>query len=273
MNLRPTLLLLLAPTLLGAGTARDLPDWAQAVYQASRQSAKPAEADEWVLLDRTEFAYTGDGEIAIHRYRLTEVLTRRGVGAGLFTLTGLGGGASKVKKLKGWNLRPDGELVKLDSDSVVAVERPGDSTGISNTRLTGAGLERVVEGSIVAFESLQVETHPGGPAEITGVMEPQPIFRWEIRAATQAGWFRSLKQVSSRIQFSHFEPWIPSPTVVPGVSITADNIPALPAGESASPSSWGILPRVAITFMDPDLKGVPALDSWNGIASWTDSVF
>lgn len=276
MNPRRTLLLLLfllAPGFLGAKTFKDLPDWAQAGYLASRQAPRPTGADQWVLLDRTEFAYTGDGEIALHRYRLVEVLARPGVDAGVFLLTGLGGGASKVKKLKGWNLRPDGDLVKLDSDSVVAVERPGDSTGIENTRLTGARLDRVVEGSLVAFESLQVMTHPAGPASIAWVMEPQPVFRWELRAVTQGGWFRNLKQVSHRMEFSHFSPWIPAPIVVPDVSIAAENVPALPAGEGASPSMWAMLPRVTVRFMDPDLKGVPALDSWNGIASWAEAVF
>lgn len=274
MSIRAFLAVLLClHGLQAAKTFKDLPDWAQPVYEASRQARKPADADDWVLLDRTEFAYTGDGEIAIHRYRLIEVLTDRGIGAGVFTLTGLGGNASKVKKLKGWNLRPDGDLTRLDSDTVVAIERAGDSGGISNERLTGAGLGRVVRGSIIAFESLQVETNPGGPAEITNVMERAPIFRWEIHAATQGGWFRNLKQVSYRIEISHFSPWITSPVVVPDVSIAADNIPPIPQGEGAAPPAWSTFPRVAIRFMDPDLKGVPSLDSWNGIASWTEAVF
>lgn len=275
MNLasRLGLLLILAPGALCAQAYKKLPDWAVPVYEASRKVSQPEDADTWVLLDRTEFAYTGNGEIAIHRCRLVEVLTDRGTGAGVFITTGLGGGASKVKKLKGWNLRPDGDMVKLDSDNVVAVEKPGDSNGVTNERTTGAFLERVVKGSLIAFESTQTETDPGGPDAATGVMEVAPIFRWEIVAATKGGWFTDLKKVSMSLDLRHFAPWIPAPTIVPNVSVAADNVPPLPKEEGATPDAWNVLPRVTLKFMDPDLKVVPDLHSWDGVASWVETAF
>lgn len=268
------LLAWLVPATLGAQSFRNLPDWAIPVFAASSSAPKPPrDTDYWVLLDRTEFAYTGSGEIATHHYRLVEVLTERGIGQGQYLLSGLGGRASKVKKLKGWNLRPDGEMVKLDRDNVVAVENIGDSGGVSNDRWTGAILDRVVSGSIVAFEAVQVETSPCGPALMAYVLESAPIFRWEVSAATRGGWFTSLKQVSMRLEPRHFNPWIPSPQIVPGVSISASNLPPLPEHESATPAGWDALPRVELTFLDPDLKEMPSAASWDGVASWEEGKF
>jgi len=274
MNLRHGLaFLFIATQALSAQSLREFPDWALPAYRASRAIPKPDDADDWVLLDRTEFAYTGDGEIAIHRCRLVEVLTDRGTSAGVFRTIGLGGGASKVKKLKGWNFRPDGDTVKLDSVNVVAIEKPGDSSGVTNERVTSAVLQRVVKGSVVAFESVQTQVDPGGPATISWVMERSPIFRWEITAAAKGGWFTDLKQVSLSLNLRHFSPWIQTPTLVPNVSAAADNIPALPRDEGAISSGWNTLPRVSLKFMDPDLKGAPATASWDGIAAWEESVF
>lgn len=266
-------LFLLPAVLLGADTYSDLPYWARPAYLASRKVPKPQDADDWILLDRTEFAYTGDGEIAIHHYQLIEVLTTRGIQAGVFTLSGLGGKASTIKRLKGWNLRPDGDLVKLDSDQVVVVDKDGDSTEISNERRTSAILSRVVQGSLLVFESIQVEKDPIGPAAIVDIMRNAPIFRWELEAATHGGWFRSLKQVSHHMDLVRFSPWIPSPSVVPNTSITADNVPAIPTKESATPYEWEVLPRVGLVFVDPDLKDTPDLASWDGLASWMEAVF
>ena len=274
MSLRVLLsALLLIHGALDAQGFKKLPDWALPSYLASRSIPKPEDADDWVLLDRTEFAYTGDGALVVHHCLLVEVLTDQGVGAGVFVLSGLGGGVSKVKKLKGWNLRPDGDMVKLDRDDVVVIDKLGDSNGVTNERMTGAGLGRVVRGSVVAFESIQVETNPTGPYDITGVMRVFPIFRWEFTAAKKEGWFTNLKQVTLRLELLHFAPWIPFPNVVSGVSISADNIPALPRGESAVPNGWNILPRVHVEFLDPSLNGTMDASSWDGIASWEEGVF
>ncbi len=266
-------ILLAAHGLLNAQGFKKLPDWAIPTYLTTRNHPKPAETDAWVLLDRTEFAYTGDGTVAIHQFRLIEVLSHQGTSAGIFIATGLGGNASKIRKLKGWNLRPDGEMIKLDREQVVAIEKPGDGNGVSNIRLTGASLDRVVKDSVVAFESIQEVTNPSGPALISGVMDQYPIFRWEVSAATQGGWFRNLKDVSFRLEYRHFSPWIETPKLVPNVSISAGRVPPIPRGESASPHAWNILPRVMLTFTDPDLKSVPSFQSWDGLALWIESVF
>jgi hypothetical protein len=226
-----------------------------------------------VLLDRTEFAYVGDGEVQTHRYRLVRVLSERGRDASIFLLMGLGSEASKVKKLKGWNLRPDGEMEKLDSDNVVAIEKPGNSLGVGNTRTTGAVLKRVMKGSFVAFESLQAFKNPAGPSDIVSVMEPHPIFRWELAAAKREGWFTNLKDVKVLTDLRHFSPWIGSLRMVADQEVSADNIPALPKDESEIPWFWDALPRVQIRFADPSIHDAPGSGTWGDIAAWTEDSF
>ena len=114
--------LLLLPRTLEAEDYRNLPVWAHAVYEASRKAPRPEGADAWVLLNRTEFAYTGKGEIAIHRCQMTEVLTEQGTQAGTFETGGLCGRASKVKNVKGWNLCPNGKMMTVDRDNLLSLD-------------------------------------------------------------------------------------------------------------------------------------------------------
>lgn len=250
-----------------------LPDWATAAIQKSATAPTPQDADRWVILDRTEFAYVGDGEYRTHRFRVVKVLTDRGNDAATFVLMGLGGGASKVKKLKGWNLRPDGEMDKLDSDNVIAVENAGNSNGVDNSRLTGAILKRVVKGSYVAFESLQTFQNPYGPVGTATVMEDDPIFRWEFAAAKHEGWFTNLKDVDVKVDLRHFQPWIPGLKVVSNQEVTADLVPAAPKNEHRTPWFWNAVPRVQVRFLDPALHSSPDLGSWDGLATWIEGSY
>ena len=52
------------------------------------------------MLDRTEFAYMGNGEIRRRHFRLVQVLGEKGIGEGVYSLHGLGGNSSRIKKLK-----------------------------------------------------------------------------------------------------------------------------------------------------------------------------
>lgn len=253
---------------LGAQDFSKLPDWARPHAQAAALETVPAEADAWVLLDRTEIAYAGGGEIRIRRLRLVRILGERGLGHGTFMLHGLGGRASKVKKVKGWNLRPDGEIEKLDQDTIVTVDT--DSSGsISTDVATGAYLQRVVKGSLVAFESLQTLHYPTGPSESTGILEPTPIRRWELETAKQEGWFTNLRQVTVLMDLVQFTPWIPKAEFIPGRRVAASQLPPLPRDERLHPNFRDMLPRVNVRFLDPELKGYPGLASWNDLAVWT----
>jgi hypothetical protein len=265
--MKTALVLFLALTLRAQDFSK-LPEWARPHAEAAAKESVPAEADAWVLLDRTEIAYAGEGEIRTRRLRLVKVLGERGLGHRTFLLHGLGGRASKVKKLKGWNLRPDGELEQLDQDTIVTMDTD-DSGSISTSVATSASLQRVVKGSLVAWESLQALNYPTGPSDLTGILEASPIRRWELETAKQEGWFTHLKQVEVHLDLVHFAPWIPKPEVVVGQRVAASNLPALPQGERLHPDGRDMLPWVSVRFIDPELKGYPGLKSWNALAAWT----
>jgi hypothetical protein len=260
--------LLLAAALLPAQDLTRLPDWAA---QAARDAAgdhAPADADAWVLLDRTEIAYTGDGEIRRRRFRLVKVLGERGVNQGVFAIHGLGGKGNKVKKLKGWNLRPDGELVKLDSDNVVSLNDVTDAEYSTDT-LTGAVLERVIKGSLVAFESMEAMQNPVGPVAGTNLLESIPVRRWELDVAKKEGWFTNLQTVEVRIDRRHFQPWITQVEPLGASGLRVANLPALPKDEGGHPHLSNLLPGVRVRFLDPALQTARMWGAWDDLARWT----
>ncbi|HJW72602.1 MAG TPA: hypothetical protein VJ486_07065 [Geothrix sp.] len=251
---------------------RKLPDWAAREALAASMETAPTEADAWVLLDRTEFTYVGNGEIRMHRFRVVKVLDDRGLEEAYYSLRSLGGKASKVKRLKGWNLRPDGELIRLDTDSAVTVD--GDTRGeISTSVVTGAQLYRAVKGSILAFESLESLHHPMGPTAIAGIMEEHPVRRWELEAIASGGWFTSLKDVAVKLDTRHLEPWISTPEVIPGKSVKATSVPAIPKQEDAAPYARNALPSVLVRFQDPAFLNTPSTETWDELAKWVDAQY
>ena len=265
---RPILILFLA---LGANLAAQditkLPDWAARAVRMASDEAAPADADAWVLLDRTEIAYTGDGEIRKRRFRVVRVLSERGIGQGTFVLFGLGGKASKVKKLKGWNLRPDSTVVKLDSDDVVTFNDAG-SEEFSTGTATGAVLDRVVKGSLVAFESQEVIQSPLGPVAQAGVMEGVPVRVFELEVAKKEGWFTNLKAVDVKVSRHQFDPWIPKVEPLGEGGFRAMNVPARPKDEGGHPHESTILPRVEVRFIDPASPLARMWTSWDEVARW-----
>ena len=131
------LLLLSAANLFAGWKISKLPDWAQAYALAATTEKPPEDAEAWVLLDRTEFAYMGNGEIRRRHFRLVQVLGEKGTGEGVYALHGLGGNSSRIKKLKGWNLRPDDTVTKVDRDDLVLFDSDNGSKVSTTTSNNG----------------------------------------------------------------------------------------------------------------------------------------
>jgi hypothetical protein len=249
-----------------------LPEWARPHAQAAATEPVPAgDPDAWVLFDRTEVAYGGDNEIWTHRYRLVKVLGERGISEGTFMLSGVGGRSNKVKKLKGWNLRPDGELVKLDQDTVVTIEDAG-SADFSRKTLTGAALGRVTKGSLVAFESVQVAKLPYGPIDDAWVMESHPVRLWELEAGMRTGWFVRVVPVEFKIDTFHFLPFLPNAQVTP-TSVRVTSVPPYPKNEDAYPNPINLFPTVLVRFFDHQGIAEPVWASWDRPATWFEKTY
>lgn len=249
-----------------------LPSWA-APHARSAALETPPSGDPaaWVIFDRTELAYASGNEIWTHRYRLVKVLGDQGLRQGTFSIMGVGGKASRIKRLKGWNLRPDGDLTSIDDDSAVSIEDAGDET-FSRTTLTGVVLPRVVKGSWVAFESLQVANLPFGPIDDTRFMERIPIRCWELEAGIRSTWFSSPKSVEIRLEANHLEPLLSKFEVTPH-AIRIQGIPALPKDEGGHPDFEDMLPQVVVRFLDRELTDVPIWDTWDSPAKWFGKVY
>jgi len=273
MSLRRLVLFALLAPGLAAQAIRGLPDWAMPHALQGASETPAGDPDAWVLLDRTEFAYRGDGEIRKRNFRLVHIRTERGLDQGGYIIHGLGGASSRIKRLKGWNLRPDGEVVRLDRDFIATVGK-GNAADYSTGTTTIAVLDRVVKGSYVAFESEEVITHPLGPLDTTTILEAQPIRRWELAMVKSVGWFTatSTEGVGLRLEARHFAPLFPQPDPK-ATALALSDLPALPRNEAAAPGARNFLPWVLLAFADASLKNVPDLASWDTYAKWTHGVY
>ncbi len=261
------ILLMCALVVRGQDLSR-LPDWAAGAARAAAQERAPEDAEAWVLLDRTEVAYTGSGEIRQRRFRLVKVLREAGLGEAVFALHGLGGGTGKVKKVKGWNLRPDGELVKLDTDHVVTESGVSPEAAFDVSTRTSAVLGRAMVGSLLAFESLESIQHPLGPMARITLMEWIPVRTWELDVAKKEGWFTDLKAVDIRMERRNFAPWCAQVEPLGTHGIRVRQVPVLPRGEGAAPHLIQVLPFVDVLFKDPAQSTAQMWSSWDEIARW-----
>ena len=257
------------------GLAQDinkLPEWAQGPAREGMAAPAPEHADAWVLLDRTEFAYNGDGEIHQFHYRLVRVLTERGLGENVYTLYGLGGRANKVKRIKGWNCRPDGEVTKLDKNDIVAID--SDSAHeVTTGFVTGAALERVVKGSLVAFESQKQFRYVSGPGGSAWPLERHPVRAWEFALGKSEGLFTDLTQVRMDLLTLNLKPWLGLEEVKGVNSLRLVNLPPLPRDEYRVPDGRDVLPRVVVRFQDPKLRDAAPTTTWDAIATWYESKY
>ena len=260
------LLLMVFSTWASARGVEALPGWAVGPAQAGEQIPAPTEADAWVLLQRTEFTYAGDGEILEHQFRLVRVLTERGKAEATFWLRGYGGKASKIKKLLGWNLRPDGEMVRLDFEDVYTVQGAAEAS-FSTATTTSATLSGVVPGSLVAFESIERFRLPMGAAEVLSPMESHPVRRWEAAFVPGGGWFGQGKDAAIRIDTRHFIPWLERATTT-SQSVLIMDVPPVPRDEPLHPAPFNTLPLVSVAFLDPRAEAPDLLASWDGCARW-----
>ena len=251
---------LAAAGLLAQDVSR-LPSWARDAAARAQKETPPPGADAWVLLDRTEIDYEGKGRLRTRSLRLVKVVTQRGLSEGGTAVDSLGGRIEKLKALKGWNLRPDGEVVKLGRDDVVIADPDGSMETSTKTRKF-AELPRVVVGSLVAFETEALAEPITGLDGAVWPLEHSPVRRWEaVFRSTEAG-------VAPRLEATGWQAWGLATEPLPEGGVAANNLPAWPDLERGAPAYQRIAPKVEVRFTDPALAGVPALTTWDDFALW-----
>ncbi|HLO68523.1 MAG TPA: hypothetical protein VK188_15980 [Holophaga sp.] len=268
-----TALLLLALSAWAACGAPDpgkLPGWAQAPAREGLQEAPPANAEAWVLLSRREVTYAGSGAIRVRHQRLVRVVGGRGLDEAYLLIPGLQDGSAQVRELRGWNLRPDGELVKLGSGDRASIGGT-DATRFDNRLTAVALLPRVMEGSLVAFES-EVEYRLVSASLAELVLERHPVRRWELRAGSRPGVFGGDGDVKIQIRTTQFSPWL-APAAPGSSELVLDRVPAAPLTEVGAPGPERCLPRVDVRFLDPQWPGSRILDAWSAFGGWYHGLF
>jgi len=244
-----------------------LPEWARPHAEAAAREQAPPGQDAWVLFERTEFGYRGGGEIRVRKFRLVWILTERGLDEGNFRLWGMGGDTSSIKEVKGWNLRRDGEVTRMDRSEVFTFSF-NSSRAMSPDTYSFGTPGYVAKGSLVAFESQENFTGPLGPVAAQFVLEKHPVRTWELELVPSLGLFTLSQERDVRVQLEcrRFSPWLPEP--VPGAtSIKLANLPALPRHEAGHPPAENLLPRIYMRVLDPAVPNSLAVEDWNRFAA------
>jgi hypothetical protein len=262
-----SLVFMLAVQPLSAETA--VPKWAlEALAEAGKES-DPKNVDAWVLLDRTEFVCTSTGEIKKHYFRLVKVFTEQGArNEAVFAVRGLGGKASKVTSLEGWNFRPGGKPLQVKRENALVLD-PDEQDSFTSGILTAVTLPEVVPGSLVAFESQEIIASPLGPVAIATIAGRNPVLRWELEA--DKTWWASRK-IQAEITPWNIEPWTSETRLEPGRSLVVRHIPGVDPDQRGLPGRFRFMPSAFLRF---SVSEFPASFSanWNELGTWYHNVF
>jgi hypothetical protein len=246
-----------------------LPTWVEEAAKAAEHSPTPVGADAWVLLDHTMLTYRGEGEIRKTRTRVVRIITQRGESEGTFLSRGLGQKVSKIRKLKGWNLRPDRAITRLDRDDLVSIDADAfENRTVSPDTLALATLPSVQPGSLIAFESQESIRFPLGPIDLIFPLETCPIFHYRLEWGLDLPLLSSRKETKTvSLQTRNLLPW--SPEVHQGDRfIEIRNLPGRPTHEPWASAGLETLPYISVVFHDPFLTGCPSLADWNEYGRW-----
>ena len=256
---------LLIPALatLGAGGS-SLPGWADRAVAESALEPTPPRAAAWVLLDRTEFLYTGRGGIQIHHWKVVKVLSEEGAREGIFSLWANGGKNYEVRNVQGWNLPPGGKVLTVERHWAIQLD-PDGSNEVTSGLTTNLVMPGVVPGSVVAFESIEAMIPDHGPSQLIWLAGPDPVLRWELEADSR--WYVS-RAVKVELDPQNLEPWTAETALVPGQGLKVRHLPALGEDLVLAPGSMASRPFVRLRFADPacpDLFALPVQEFGMGM--------
>nr|WP_320133979.1 hypothetical protein [uncultured Holophaga sp.] len=240
---------------------RDLPTWVQAGVARAADTPTPQDADAWAISRDVRVSYAEQGRFRVRERRVVRILSDQSiVSAGWYFAWGKSA-KEGVRSLKGWNLRPDGELTRMSRNDLISVD--ADQNGEATQAVGRIGwLKGVVRGSLVAYEAESTVSALGCSFPIF-LLEEVPTAHLEVTLEAESGGGKPTLNLETR----HFEPWFLPPP--PGTThLSLDNLPALNKQERGVPDERTWHPCLWISTMDPDLKGAPRAGSWDALATW-----
>jgi hypothetical protein len=269
--MRPWLLgLLLFATPLVHAQFWGLPGWAEQVVKEASAQKPPEAADAWILLDQTMVTYRGAGEVRKTHTRVAKILTKAGLGEGIFLSRGIGKAVSKIKKLRGWNLRPDGSIRRIDRDDLVSIDADAfENRTISTAVLSGATLPDLEVGSIVAFESQETLKLPMGPVDIVFPVEHHPIWRYLLQLEVDLSFSSSSREklLSVHVDTRNLKNWAAAVRQSDRL-VELEEVCAWPKDEPWAATGLESEPFICLRFDDPLQGSGPSLSTWDTFAKW-----
>ncbi len=232
------------------------PDWLTAIASGSKAAGENAAI---VLLDESAAEVTKDGIFHQRLRKAIRVVTREGQQTAVASVT-YDSGSDKVRSLKAWVLRPDGQVVALAGNRIVDAAVYGTALELygENRQQILSAVEDAVPGSIFGYEA-QLEVKPFVAQEIWHFSSRYPAEQSSYSLTVPAGW-----QVEART-FNHTEI---EPTVQGHTRTwTLRKLPALEP-EPFAPTALTHGPWLAVDLKPP--RPLAAKDRMKTFGSWAE---
>lgn len=237
-----------------------LPDWAEAAMKSVNLDQAP-DADVWRLVDDTQLNYV-DGGLEVERKIVQVVLRDRGSDEASVYLVDGDEQTRTIKKLKGWHLRANGKLDKLDRSNVLTIGQ-ANADVVSRETTTFAVFEYVAKGSVVVFNSKERDESFLGPSTFIRVLGSVPVRQRSIRtAATSQGRFELLPLM--------VDDWKITAEVSQDLVVFHD-VPEL-GDQILLPRRSDQFPRILVRHNDGG-EFASRYASWDAFAKWYHGVF
>jgi len=255
------LLLLFSPAYRAiANDWNKFPDWAQTVLNQVDLTQIPKDAELWNLIDDLEFKLLNNGKLQVTRKFLRYVAREGGADEGSLYLVFGNEDDTKVKTLNGWHQKSNGVFDKLNKKDIVTLGN-SDASTLTRGTTTLAFFPEVDQGSVVAFESVEIESS-FFPLRYFTVLDSAPIRQRNIRALPgENGMMPSIRTFG-------FEDWQLEATKS-DQGMVLNNLPPMTA-ERYSADHMEAYPYVLVNYEGDQARH---LQSWDAMASWYLDLF
>ncbi len=251
--------LCLVLTLLAFGTSvfagDDVPAW---LRQAATISLPPPDKEVHVvtLVDEQRITVGEDGKVLTVTTHAVRILSRDGRGEAVARTT-YNTDSEKVKDLRAWMIRPNGQIIKYGKDQTLDIVVDDNDVYDEARRRVISAKDDVEPGSVFGYETV-VESKDIFAQFSWGFGDAHPVVASSLSVTVPAGW-RAEGTV-----FNH--PPIEATINGSTYSWQARALPGIKP-ESGSPSLANLVPRIVVRIFPPTGKSAGILRTFE---SWAD---